>query len=152
MGLFTANGIDEDTGGRGNRPSWRLRKANSRRAAASISGFSSLEKAVGKQGEHRPRRGSRNQQSPSDQFSELADDADDEWNDEPDFEIGDLSSNLLPVSPHKLSARHRLERLLERRRLETDLRDLLDDDDDEDAARRRRGRRQRAKRKPIADA
>lgn len=116
------------------------------------SGLCSLEIAVGKGGENRMRRGTRRDKDPGNQFSVLADDGDDDWSEEPEFDIGELASNLLPSTPHKLTARHRLERLLEQRRLAMDLRDMLDDDDDERQARRQSRRRQWTRRKRLADA
>ena len=99
------------------------------------------------------RRPSRREKGPGDQFSVLPDDADDDWYDEPEFDIGELASTLLPSSPHKLSARRRLDRLLEQRRLDMDLRDMFDEDDDERRARRQRQRRrQRTRQKPFANA
>jgi hypothetical protein len=90
------------------------------------------------------------------QFSEMPDDMDDEWYEEPDLEIGDLTSALLPPSPHKMTARRRLDRFLEQRRLDWDLRDMLEDDDEESPAtqrrRRNRQRRQRAKHKTLVGA
>lgn len=104
---------------------------------------------------NKARRNTRREKDLDNQFSVLPDDADDDWYEEPDFDIGELTSTLLPPSPHKLSARRRLDRFLEQRRLDMDLRDMLDEDDDEDQARRdrqRRHRRQRLRRKPIANA
>jgi hypothetical protein len=113
----------------------------------------SLEIAVGKGGESRTRRGARRDNNPENQFSVLADDGDEDWSEEPEFDIGELASNLLPSSPHKLTARHRLERLLEQRRLDMDLRDMLDDDDDDERqARRDRRRRQLTRKRRLADA
>jgi hypothetical protein len=90
------------------------------------------------------------------QFSEMPDDVDEEWYEEPDLEIGDLTSALLPPSPHKMNARRRLDRFLEQRRLDWDLRDMFDDDDEDGAANRRRRRsrqrRQRTKQKTLVDA
>jgi hypothetical protein len=110
-----------------------------------------LEIAVGKGGENRTRRGTHRDKNPENQFSMLADDDDEDWSEEPEFDIGELASNLLPSSSHKLTARHRLERLLEQRRLDMDLRDMLDDDDERQRRRDRR-RRQWTRKKRLADA
>jgi len=147
--LFTANGIQPATevaGSGGQSEPQALTDGNDH------SGFSSLEIAVRKGGESRTRRGARRDNNPESQFSVLADDGDDDWSEEPEFDIGELASNLLPSSPHKLTARHRLERLLEQRRLDMDLRDMFDDDDDERQARRDRRRRQWSRKKRLADA
>lgn len=99
------------------------------------------------------RRGARREKEMANQFSVMADDADDDWYDEPEFDIGELASTLLPSSPHKLSARRKLDRFLEQRRLDMDLRDMFDEDDDERRARRnRQRRRRRARQKPLANA
>lgn len=102
------------------------------------------------------RRPSRRDKSMNNQFSEVEDDMDEEWYEEPDLEIGDLTSDLLPPSPHKLNARRRLDRFLEQRRLDWDLRDMFDDDDEESATTRRRRknrqRRQRIKQKTLVGA
>lgn len=104
---------------------------------------------------NKARRNIRREKDLGNQFSVLPDDVDDDdWYEEPEFDIGELASTLLPSSPHKLSARRRLDRFLEQRRLDMDLRDMFDEDDDESARarRQRRRRRQRARQKPLANA
>lgn len=106
--------------------------------------------------ETKTRRASRREKTAGNQFSEMPEDIDDDWYEEPDFDIGDLTSALLPPSPHKLTARRRLDRFLEQRRLDLDLRDMLEDEDDDDEGghtrRRPRHRRHRSKHKPLVDA
>lgn len=91
---------------------------------------------------------SRQARNLSHQISELGEEAEDDAFDSPEFEIGDIDSTWLPPTPQKLTARRRLDRFLEQRRLDLELQDLLDDDDDENRPRRRRWRR--IKHKPIA--
>lgn len=105
--------------------------------------------------ETKTRRASRREKPAGNQFSEMPEDIDDDWYEEPDFDIGDLTSALLPPSPHRLTARRRLDRFLEQRRLDLDLRDMLEDEDDDETGRprrRQRHRRQRSKQKPLVDA
>jgi hypothetical protein len=112
-----------------------------------------LEITVRKSDGNKVRRPARREKELSNQFSVLSDDGDDDWYEEPEFDIGELTSTLLPSSPHKLTARRRLDRFLEQRRLDMDLRDMFDEDDAESRARRnRRNRRQRARQKPLANA
>lgn len=93
------------------------------------------------------RRSSRREKDLTNPFSAVADD---DWYDEPELEIGELPSTLLPSSAHNLSARRKLDRFLEQRRLDMDLRDMFDEDDDE--SRPRQQPQQRARRKPLTNA
>lgn len=107
-----------------------------------------------KANETKTRRPSRREKSLGNQFSDMPEDMDDDWYEEPDLDIGDLASALLPPSPHKLTARRRLDRFLEQRRLDLDLRDMLEEDDEKGGPSqgRRRQRRQRSKQKPLVGA
>lgn len=108
---------------------------------------------MGKSDGNKARRGPRREKEVANQFSVMADDADDDWYEEPEFDIGELASTLLPSGPHKQSARRRVDRFLEQRRLDMDLRDMFDEDDDERRERRnRQRRRQRARRKLLSNA